>query len=283
MITNIIDLDQLIEYLKIDKRWRVVIAAGNGDLDGVKRMLQIDLWDFYNRRQALKSAMFNKHTHIVEFLLEYEKTLSSKYSHDWNKIDTYNESLKYFSSIGDIDIVKYIIDLATEGGVKLVWNFIDPVINAASNGYLDIVKLLVPPLKNQYTDKYILGGFMDINSVINHAMTGTSENGHIKIVEFLLDYIIDLNNIISSIVGASKGNFVDIVKLLLDHYDINNHIYEIKSHVMGQAAIEHCSVDVVNLLLELNIDYDYNELLVTAIISRSINQFVNNYLLILRI
>jgi ankyrin repeat protein len=131
---------------------------------------------------------------------------------------------------------------------------------ASNNGHIEIVKLLLQdPRIDPSADKYaafkvaVMNNNFEIvkllfnkNAKLGGSIIIASESGYYEIVEFLLKYDIDSEDLSYAVVIATKNNHVEIVKLLLQDdrvdpsYDQNDAM---------RKAYYHGNLEIMKLLL----------------------------------
>jgi len=178
------------------------------------------LKDMYNvePKELLVKSIEKNFLEGVKFALENK-----------DKIDIYDVPLNRVAELGHTEILKLLLEK---------FNFkqedIDNALSQASEyGHLDSVKVLIEA-----------GGdisFSDYSPII-----WATFSGNIHIVEFLLKYDISQEALNTSLLYASRINYVDLIELLLDH-GANIHFDENKPL---EKASHDGNIEAVKLLLD---------------------------------
>jgi ankyrin repeat protein len=227
----------------------IIMAAGNGDLEGVKFLLK-----YADPSGAIEKAAENGHLEIVKILLKDPRVDPSKgwpivemREYGYGTFGYGNMAIVNAACNGHLEIVKFllsdprvnttavknrVIQSAAYNGHLEVVKFllsdprVDPTANgnqaiksAAYNGHLEVVKFLLSDVTiaqyHKNDDKVLLS---DPRADYNLSLAHAAENDHLEVVEFLLsDPRVDPTaNGNQAIKSASHNNNLEVVKILLD-------------------------------------------------------------------
>lgn len=225
-------LDQVPVNIAYDNYHVVCLAAGNGSLDIVKRLLQIDSLELCASEHgyAWCAAVENDHIEIAMLLLQDKRIIICSDEGEW--------SLYYAAEKGYTEIVKLL--LRTE---------IDPSENdnqalciAAQKGNIDIVKLLL-------TDTRV--NPFDFNNCAIHAAMA---HGHDDIVRiFMLDHRFDIDCYVNGVFyrAVATGD-INIVKKLLNDDRVDPNLHGNTYYPAFVMAVENGHLEMVDLLCNSN-------------------------------
>ena len=216
-----VDDDDRFEWAMLDEP-TLVTASKNGNTNVVKLLLEHGAK--MHLGWALTEAILNRHADIVHILIEHgaqvdhERDVNMEFEEPAlteavinGHIDSVKLLLKHGANqyLGDaligaifqknIEIIKVLL----EYGALEDDEFIDPpLVVAAENGDIDIVKLL---LDRDGAKKYL-----------DYALAVASNQGHSEIIEFLLECGAKIDDA-NALVVASENGRTDVVQLLLVH------------------------------------------------------------------
>ena len=183
-------------------------AAKNGDLDTIKRLLEINHVDVNCQNSygitALLMASITGHHDVVDFLAgngAYINAMDNRGS----------TALIYASQNGHFKVVER---LAKRGAYINMTEKRPPektaLMKASENGHLDVVEFLVD--KGGYVNK--------MDKIGETALESASQNGHLNVVEFLAGKGADINKKDkpgrTALMSASRNGHVNVVKFLVD-------------------------------------------------------------------
>ncbi|XP_067654042.1 putative ankyrin repeat protein RF_0381 isoform X2 [Haliotis asinina] len=249
------------------------LACRNGNLETVKLILSLNVVDINSRGQHYRTpvmeAAVNGHMDVVELLVGREADVSLV-------TDSGNTALHLACRNGNLETVKLILSLNVVDINSRGQHSRTPVMEAAVNGHVDVVELLVGRGAdvslvtnsgnnalhlacrngNLETVKLILSlNVVDINSRGQHSRTPVMEaavNGHRDVMEVLVGRGADVSLVTNSgnnvLHLACRNGDLETVKLILslDVVDINSRGQYSRTPVMEAAANGHR--DVVELL-----------------------------------
>ena len=155
---------------RVDSAWEIefIVAARWGELDNVKRMVEIDpdIMGTEAGEGALYDSMSGGHREVMAYLLDHGADV--------------NKALNYASSCGQLDTVSYLlgrgagINATDDYGQTAIWR-------ACSEDQLPMVKFL----HSQGADPTMTDPIV-INSGGHNPLTIASYHGYIDMVEYLL-------------------------------------------------------------------------------------------------
>lgn len=216
--------------LEIDKA--LCSATGEGHLEVVKYLIyRAEEYNLeYVPTLLLTEACIGEHIDVVKYFIA---------EREMHSIDNLNNALEFASSIGNVELVQYLLRTMYNKYEDKVEPSGDALLSACGNGYLDIVKLLVHFGANV---KYIQGEEDPIGVAV--------WNGHFQIVEYLIQtgvktgVKIDRGVCNRAFLTACKKGFRDIAELLIRAGANPKH------HLAMQSAVQRGHQDIVDLLIQ---------------------------------
>ncbi len=190
-----------------DKKLEIKLfkAAHNGNLDKVKRLVEIDRVDVNSTifgRTALIWASSNGHLNVVEFLVEKGAEININDEEG-------QTALIWASEEGHLNVVEFLIEKGAEINIKdeegetaLIW--------ASYNGHLNVAEFLVEK-----------GAEINMKDKLGQtALFWASLNGHLNVAEFLVEKGAQINfkenllDIQTALFNASENGHPKLVKAL---------------------------------------------------------------------
>jgi len=284
----------IVEYLYIsmsegflnDFDYILELAAENGHLDIVKFIIKecsVNIID-PNYSKALILSVENGYSDIVKYLIN-----GMSEDHSYLTIKDYQDSLKQAITYKHINIIKYIIEHIerydlTEFNIedlfleiftfpnleiinyilnqKFLWDNknLAPYIannalnNNVMNNRLEIVKYLVKELPPTIV-------IIDIHNNNDEPLRLASSNGHLEIIQYIMEitreenYIINSNNVLHALYSAISVGHLKIVKYLIEQFSLvlnndNNVIY---------VALSNYYVEIIKYLIEAGANIHVND------------------------
>jgi len=291
-----------------DDNYTLGNAVENGDLEGVKRLMEKEARIPWGYGSALVLAAKEGHDEIVKYLIELkDKSLPeeqhkdvpiAKVLHKRGDLFWAEDALREAVDNSRINIVKYLLQQgigkfpkvlrqATEtGSLEMVKRLVERIgdltrikkgaldeatYKAVLLGHLEILKYLIEQGANihaVYTDSY---------QSQDNLLSAASRLGNLEIVKYLVSQEADVHaRNEAALHGAALNGYLDVVKLLVEQgADIHSRN---EAALHGAAAEGH--LDVVRLLVEQGADLHalhYNWSVLTAA-SRAGNFQIVKYL-----
>ena len=241
--------------------WEIDSAAGRGDLDGIKRLVEQDIsMDVWCINRALVPAAEGGHLDVVKYLVENCGQLDK-----WGRT-----ALHVATSAGHADVVKYLVEKGAE--VNAVDTLGQTALGeAALAGHADIVKYLV---KNG----------AEVNAVDRFfpaALGGAAWAGHADIVKYLVKNGAEVNAVDTfgetALCMAASAGHIDIVKCLVENgADMN--VVDKHGKTALHVAAERGRVGAVKFLVENGAQLDAKDEDGKAPFDLARDQTVVNYL-----
>jgi ankyrin repeat protein/GTPase SAR1 family protein len=237
----------------------LVYASSAGNIEAIKLMLNHGAKKFLP--EALIGAIVNKHTDIVELLIQYGHGAQVD-DESWFDFQLYEmPCLVRASMMGDIETVKLLLkygaeknldwalEAASRAGhlkiIKLLWKFgiqVDDqnmfdtaaLVEASRNGHAAAVSFLF--------EQGVIGG-------LGLAIRAASFGGYVTILQFLIEYG-DAEDLGYALIEASRSGHTEIIRFLLEH-DVFVDFQDKEQTTALIVASQNGNIEAIKLLIEL--------------------------------
>ncbi len=261
-------------YLVKSKSFPIIEASKIGDIDIVKELVEnganVNVEDDREGVSALMYASKNGHLEVVKYLI---MNGSAMYA-----ISNKSTSFSLATENGHNDIAMYIKDISTfidsakNGDYNQVKKFIEKGIPV--DALVDFDTALAVASENGHIKivKYLIDNGANVNGdrpylgIVAPALSIASQNGHLKIVKILIKNgaKVNLDNTLggTALMSASENGYVEIVKLLID----NGADVNVQTDRSSTALIMSKNYKVSKILIDNGADIKvYNDLGYTAL------------------
>jgi ankyrin repeat protein len=252
---NMIGKDRVSEYVWDRKKDKTVEeAAKNGNLVGLKYLLEKYKGDLYDITDALGMASKNGHINIVKLLVKecnadiYTKTLRIKLNYfEANKYFIKNgrnneRTLMVSSMYGCLETVKYLVEkrradihinndlplrISTEyGNFEIVKYLVDhgADVNAFDDYSFEEFSPLISSVENGDLEmvKYLVEHGVDIY-IVNMALQFSARNGNLEIVKYLIDHGANVNTKYDcTLEDSAKNGHLNVIRYIVENCNVPN-------------------------------------------------------------
>lgn len=247
IVNKLLEYPSVVEHLTDNGNWALCMAAKNGHIGVVKRLIEFKSVSdsaAYSSNYALKSAAENCHFEMVNILLNVPTVVETLISinHETKSILelSLNNLLKIATEHKSFETIYILIEIlhkrnnvGIEEQYLLDWS--------CANGFLGVLIKLLENIQ------------VDPSSNNNSAIRAASVNGHIGVVNYLLEYPeVEINittNSNEALKAAAENGHVEVVNRLLENQQVRDNVAAHSNRALGLTA-KNGHIEVVNRLLE---------------------------------
>ena len=181
-------------------------------------------------KEAIKKAAQNGHLEVVKFLLEKDNSLLDVYE-DVESDYSITRAIEH----GHLNVVEFLLSQPGYDHFKVYC-----ILRASEYGQLEILNFMIK--KYEINNNY---------GVLNISLMHAAENGHLNVVEYLLEKGADPTaQDKEAIKKAAQNGHLEVVKFLLEKDNSLLDVYEdVESDYSITRAIKHGNLKVVKFLL----------------------------------
>jgi len=247
-VTTLQDMDKQLSVNYRLKSEEIFNLIDNSDITGLKEKLKekpkLNIYDNYGNTPLIK-AILNKNLEIVQLLIEAKasptlvRNSSKIYKREGE--DSGKTPLMYASSIGSLDIVKYLLSnkkVKINRKNKLGYRALDFAIK---NRQFDIIKYLFEHSKNRYKSSKLIKLSLEVNSL-----------DYVKyFLKKKVKIDIEKDQLLSIVI---KNEYLPALKFLLERSPQSLSNYLKSGETLLTLAVKVGNIHIIKYLIDLKVD-----------------------------